>query len=133
MANAIYTAAKTAMMTGGLNLLADTIRVALVDGAEYVFNAGHTSLADVPPAARVAVATLTGKSVTAGVFDANDAIFVAASGAQSECLILYRDSGNEATSTLIGYIDTGSGLPVTPTGFDLIVVWPNDDNKIIKL
>jgi len=50
--------------------------------------------------------------------------FSSVSGNQSEALIIYIHTGNEATSRLVAYIDTGvTGLPVTPSGGNIIVVW----------
>ena len=47
--------------------------------------------------------------------------------------MLYRDTGVEATSALIAYIDTATGLPITPNGGDIIVNWDNGANKIFRL
>jgi hypothetical protein len=76
---------------------------------------------------------LTGKTVTAGVADAVDVTFTAVSGATVEAIVLYADSGTEATSRLIAYIDTATGLPLTPNGGDVTVAWDNGANKIFKL
>jgi hypothetical protein len=34
---------------------------------------------------------------------------------------------------LIAYIDTATGLPVTPGGGDIDITWDNGSNKIFKL
>ena len=47
--------------------------------------------------------------------------------------MIYRDTGTEATSPLIAYIDTATGLPITPNGGDIIVVWDDGANKIFRL
>ena len=41
--------------------------------------------------------------------------------------------GTEATSPLIAYIDTATGLPITPNGGDIIVTWDNGTNKIFRV
>jgi len=88
----------------------------------------------VPSGARVGTPqTLAGKSSTNGVADANDPTFPAVTGDQSEALIIWKDTGLEATSPLIAYIDTATGLPVTPAGGDIPVQWDNGANKIFKL
>jgi hypothetical protein len=137
MSNALYNKARQAFLEGGLAWLTDDIRVILVDNALYTFNQStHEFLSDIPAGARVAVSTsLTGKTSTDGVADATDLnpTFTAVSGAQSEAVVLYKHTGVEGTSRLIAYIDTATGLPVTPNGGDILVVWDNGANKIFKL
>ena len=48
-------------------------------------------------------------------------------------MILYKHTGVESTSRLIAYIDTGVGMPFTPSGADYLVVWDDGANKIFKL
>ena len=69
-----------------------------------------------------------------GVCDAADITFTGLTNAPTvEAIVLYKDTGTEATSTLIAYIDTGTGLP-TPAGVNSIAVsWDNGANKIFKL
>jgi hypothetical protein len=50
--------------------------------------------------------------------------FTAVTGDVSEAVILYKDTGVAATSPLIAYIDTATGLPVTPNGGDITVTVP---------
>ena len=59
--------------------------------------------------------------VADGVIDAADAstAFTAVSGSSCESLSLYEDSGSAATSDLICYFDTATGLPLTPNGGDV--------------
>lgn len=133
MANTVYTSAKSALMNAALNLPADTIKVVLIDAADYVFSAAHSFLSDVPALARVATGTLANKTVTAGVFDADDTVLTAVTGDQFEAVILYKDTGVEATSQLIAYIDTGTGFPLTPNGGNITVQWSNAAGKILSL
>lgn len=124
MANSLYTKGKEALL-GALNLSSDTIKAQLIDAADYTVNLStHDNLDDVPAGARVGTAVALGsKTLTNGVFDAADITFTAVTGDPSEAIILYRDTGVESTSTLIAYIDTATGLPVTPTGVDINVAW----------
>jgi hypothetical protein len=134
MANALYDTGRNAFLTGDIDWVADTIKVTLVDAADYTVNLStHDFIDDVPSAARVATATLAGKSATAGVADANDVTFTAVSGDISEALVIWKDTGTESTSPLIAYIDTATGLAVTPNGGDINVTWDNGSNKIFKL
>lgn len=113
--------------------LTANIRVFLVDAAAYTYSAAHETLADIPSGARIANALLGTKSALLGVFDAADTTLPSVSGATSEYLILVMDSGTEATSWLIAYIDTATGLPVTPTGGDIVIQWDNGSAKIFAL
>lgn len=134
MANALYPKAKQRFLSGTLDLVSTNIKVVLVDLADYTYSSTHEFLSDIPSGARVATsANLAGKSVTNGVFDADDAVFTAATGDVSEAIAIYRDTGSAATSPLIAFIDTATGLPATPNGTDITVVWDSGTNKIFAL
>ena len=135
MANAVYDKARKAFLDKDIDMLDDNIKVVLVDTADYTVDlAAHDFLDDVPSDARVATSdNLSNKSTTGGVFNADDVTFASVTGDQAEALIIYRDSGSASTSQLIAYIDTSTGLPVTPNGGNIGVVWDNGSNKIFKL
>lgn len=135
MANALYTKAKEALLQGTIALDADNIKAVLVDSASYTANLTTDQfLSDIPGGARIATSVnLVSKTVTNGVFDAGDVTFTAVSGNQSEYVVLFKDTGVEGTSPLLVYIDTATGLPVTPNGTDIIVQWDNGANKIFAL
>ncbi len=133
MANALYAKAKEGFLSGAINLSSDTIKVALVDTGTYTVNiSAHDFYNDVTGVVGTP-ATLSSKSVTNGVFDAADVTFTAVSGATVEALIIYQDTGNTATSRLIAYIDTATGLAVTPNGGDITITWDNGSSKIFAL
>jgi hypothetical protein len=67
------------------------------------------------------------------VADAADVTFTAVSGDVSEALVIYKDTGTASTSRLIAYIDTATGLAVTPNGGDITVIWPSDAGRIFSL
>ena len=126
MANALYTKYREKALTGEVDWVDDNIKVVLVDAADYTVNlATHDFLDDIPSGARVATSgNLSGKTATNGAADADDVTFTAVSGDVSEALVIYKDSGSAATSPLIAYIDTATGLAVTPNGGDITVIWP---------
>ncbi len=136
MANALYGKGREGFLDGSIDWDTDTIKVALIDTGTYVLG-GNIDVHDFWDDAQAGVVgtpqTLAGKTVTLGVADANDVTFTAVSGATVEALIIYKDTGSAATSRLIAYIDTGTGLPVTPNGGDIIVVWDSGANRIFKL
>lgn len=82
-------------------------------------------VADIAAGAIVArSAALGSKTTTNGVFDAADTSFSAVTGDQSEVMFLVRDSGSDATSAVIAILDSfTSGMPVTPNGGDINVVF----------
>ena len=125
MANAIYPIWKAALLQASSNsALTGTVKVTLVDAADYTYSAAHDFIDDVPSGARVATATLSNKTYTSGQFDADDITFTSVTGDQSEALVIWIDTGVEGTSRLVAYIDTGvTGLPVTPSGGNITVTW----------
>lgn len=135
MANTLYDKARERFLRGQINWDTDTMKVCLVDKNTYTPNfTTHEYLSDVSGSAVIAAGvTLTGKASTSGAADANDVTFTAVSGNESEALIIYKDTGDNATSPLIALIDSATGLPITPNGGDIIVVWDNGANKIFKL
>lgn len=135
MANALYDKGRQAFLEGGVAWLTDSIKVVLVDTGAYTANlTTHANLSDITAGARVATSGALGtKSSLAGVADAADAVLSAVTGAQSEAVVVYKDTGTASTSTLIAYIDTATGLPVTPNGGDITVTWDNGSNKMFKL
>ena len=135
MANALYDKAREGFLAGNIDWDADTIKVQLLDSADYVPNlAADDFLSDVPAAARVATSgALTSKTVAAGVADAANVTLTAVTGDVSEYVNLFVDSGVEATSELLVNIDTATGLPVTPNGGDININWSDGADKIFKL
>lgn len=135
MANALYDKGREGFLDGSIDWDTDDIRIILVDAADYTVNLStHDNLDDIPSGARVAVSSSLGsKTVAAGVADAADVTLSAVTGDPSEAIVIYKHTGTESTSRLIAYIDTATGLPVTPSGGDIIVQWDNGSNKIFKL
>lgn len=135
MANALYDKGREKFLTGAISWSSDDIKVVLVDAADYTVSIStHEFLSDITSGGRVATSgNLSSKTTTAGVADAADVTFSAVTGDVSEALVIYKDTGSAATSPLIAYIDTATGLPVTPNGGDITVAWDSGSNKIFKL
>lgn len=135
MANTLYDFARQRFLEAQINWMTDTIKVLLVDTGAYTPQAAvHQYLADIPISARIAgPVTLTSKTTSGGAADGADVTFISVTGASIEAIIIYSDTGTEATSPLIAYIDTATGLPITPNGGDIIVTWDNGTNKIFKV
>src|SRR5690606_31162570 len=125
----MYVKGIEALMKAEIDLIDDTIKVTPVDTADYTVNLStHDFIDHVPSGASVATATLGTKSVTGGAFDAADVTFSAVTGDPSEALVIWKATTTESTSPLIMYIDTATGLGVTPNGGDITVTWDSGTN-----
>ena len=140
MANQLYPKAKEDFLAGNLNMSSNTITMALIDTDVYTFSSSDEDRADVPNTSVISTTNLGGKSITSGVFDATDATFTSVTGANAEALILYHNTGDaenngvdQATSRLIAFIDTATGLPILPNGGDITVRFSDGANKIFAL
>lgn len=117
------------------------IKCSLIRG--YTFDATDKFVSDLTSVTIVATATLASKTVTNGVADAADITFTAvATGAACNALVIYQASAvgggaDVATSAqrLIAFLDSANvtGLPVTPNGGNINVVWDSGANKIFTL
>lgn len=136
MANALFVSAKQGFLTAAFDMEADNLKVVAVDHADDTPNVSTDDmLEDIGAAARVATSgNLAGKSITSGVFDATDVTLSTVTGDQFESLVLYDDTpGAESAKNLILYIDTATGLPCTPNGGDITIVWDNGASKIFAI
>ena len=133
MANQLYPKAKEAFLNADIDMAVDTITIALIDTGEYTFNSAHQYRSDIANSAVISSATLSNKTTTNGVFDADDATFTSVTGANAEALILFQDTGVQSTSRLIAYIDSATGLPILPNGGDITVAFSSGSNRIFSL
>jgi hypothetical protein len=142
MANALFDPGREGFLAGEIDWDTAVIKMALVRG--YTFSAAHKFVSDVTGAGGTLVATsaaLASKTITSGVADAADVTNTAvASGAAIPAIVIFQSSavtgGSDVAATaqrVIAYIDTATGLPVTPNGGDIITTWDNGSNKIFKL
>ncbi len=145
MASAWFNRGKQQILSGGTNLLTDTIKVMLVTSS-YTFDADHNFVSEVSanePAvsgytggfAGAGRKTLANKSVTEddtsdlAFFDADDLTWSAlATGATIGGAILIKEVTNDAASHLLIFMD----LADTPTnGGDITIAW--NASGIIRL
>jgi len=133
MANALYLKAKEGFLNGSINMVANTITIALIDTGVYTYSSAHQYRNEVSNSAVISSTTLTNKTITNGVFDADDATFSSVTGANCEALIIFSDTGVQGTSRLIAYIDSATGLPILPNGGDITVAFSSGSSKIFAL
>ena len=133
MANALYPKAKEAFLNGSINMVANTVTIALVDTGVYTYSSAHQYRSEVSNSAVISSTTLANKTITNGVFDADDATFSSVTGANCEALLIFQDTGVQSTSRLIAYIDSATGLPILPNGGDISVAFSSGSSKIFAL
>lgn len=132
MANTLYPKGKQKFLTGSLNLSSDTVKAILVPSS-YTYSSAHEFLSDLGTTLNVGM-PLTTKTVTDGVFDADDVTFAAViAGSTAKAVALYKDTGTASSSPLIAFIDTIVGFPVATNGGDIQVVWDSGSYKIFSL
>jgi hypothetical protein len=125
MANSLYGLGREAFLGGDGDWDATEARVTLVDAADYTIAlTTHDFFDDIPGAARVAESTaLLSKTKTLGTADAADITWTAVTGDPSEYVNLRFYNASEPASRLIGNFDTATGLPVTPNGGNINLVF----------
>lgn len=135
MANALYGKGREGFLGSDIDWDADNIKVVAIDTALYTVSIDVDQfLSAIAVGARIATSVaLTAKTKLLGVAAAANIVFPTVTGASIEAIALFQDTGVEATSRLIAYIDTATGLPVTPNGGDINLNWDVGVNKIFKL
>jgi hypothetical protein len=134
MANVLFKKFKEAAISGDIGLDSANVKCALIDTGAYTFSQTHDFLNDVAGGSIIATSgNLANKTLTDGIFDADDITISAVTGTSIEAIILYEDTGTSSTSHLVAYIDTGTGLPFTPSGGDVILSWSNSATKIFEI
>ena len=132
MANTFFPKGKQKILSAAINFPTDTIKAILVTDS-YTYSTAHEFLSDLGTTVGTAQ-TLANKTVTDGVFDADDITFATlAPGSNLKAVILYKDTGVAGTSALIDYIDTVTGLPMATNGGDVQIQWDNSAYRIFSL
>lgn len=105
-----------------INFVTDTVKILFYAST---FNSANEFVSDLTGASIVARSgALTGKAVTLGVFSASNLTVPAVSGSAFSEVILYKDTGVDATSPLVAIFDIST---FTPAGTDVIVNWSGSD------
>lgn len=123
MANIVYPIGKKAILDAANNLDTSNIKVAAMN-ATHAYNASHDFYADVSANTIQVSGNLANTTTTGGTFDADNLTPAFTSVATNiNALVIYVDSGVEATSELLCHIDTGTGLPLTQDGGNVDITW----------
>jgi hypothetical protein len=101
-----------------INFTSDTIKILFYAST---FNSANEFVSDLTGASIVArSAALSGKTVTNGTFSASNLTITSVSGSSFSEVVLYKDTGADATSPLIAIFDVTTFFP---TGGDINVVF----------
>jgi len=120
----IYEKCKEKLMTAGIDLVNDTINCALVDAGDYTPDVDVDEFfSDIPPAGVISFGALNNATVVGKSFNADDKLLSSVTGDDIEMVVIYKDTGSSATSPLIAMIDSGTGLPFTPNGGSVNIIW----------
>ena len=134
MANVFYTKGKEKILSADIDWVTDTIKVLLVKNTYPQNLATDEFLSDIEAYRLNTDQTLSGKSITNGIFDAADPTWTAVTaGDTSEGVVIYKDTGSAATAPLLIYIDSITGFPLATNGGDITAAWDNGANKIFSL
>lgn len=115
-----------------INLETDTFSVFFVDEADDTISqtadvdaADRASAAQVPAFASAPALVNNASTISSSVlmWDADDTVFTSLSGDQVESYDIFKDSGTDTTSPLVGNFDDATGLPLTPSGGNVTIVW----------
>ncbi|MGH7486998.1 MAG: hypothetical protein ACREMY_15555 [bacterium] len=133
MANQWYPKGLQHFAQGDIAFLTATIGVILV-GTSYVFSSSHEFVTDLGANIVARSSALGTKTTTNGVLNAASPVVSAVGGVVNVgFVVLYHNSGSDATSELLVYWDTGTGIPLTPNGGDVTVNFDTGPNKIAAL
>ena len=145
MANALYDVARKMLLDAQLMWSNSTdLRCCLVEqGVSPLLTSSTASIADIPQTQRsygsgtdphqgVALTNIT--STNEGAADADDVTFTSVSGNTIGAVVIYKFTvaSPESQNPMVLWLDTATGLPITPNGGDIIVTWDNGVNKIFR-
>lgn len=132
MANTFYPKGAQKILGGQIDFSTHPISAALVPSG-YTYSVAHEFLSDVGTAIGTAV-DLTSKTITGGVFDAEDLNFGAlAAGNTVKALVLFKNTGSPSTSPLLCFLDEVVGFPFATNGGAVSIPWSNGAAKILSL
>ncbi len=113
----------TVLTTTTFELDGSTGNGAYTSGGWVVSLEDDEFLGDIPVAARIATSSaLASKTITRGYFDSANPLFTAPTGDDVTSVVLYKDTGNVATSPIISVHNDSASFPLTLTGDDVEVV-----------
>lgn len=135
MANTAYPLGLDKFVSGQISWTSDTIKLAAVDST-YTYSAVHEFYDAVSPSTLGTVQTITGRAVlTGGVLDGDSVNYPGVIlGETVTGLVIYKDTGNTATSPLLFFMDTnddGTTISRAGDGSTIVVLWSSTAQRIV--
>jgi hypothetical protein len=122
MSSTFYPKAKENLLKGNIDVVNDTVKIAMVDTGTYTYSSTHELYSDLSGVVGTPT-TLANVALDVNSIGGDNVTFDSVTGSTVEAVVIYKDSGTPATSYLIAYIDTITNSPIVPNGGDLTVVW----------
>jgi hypothetical protein len=133
MASSLFDKGREGFLSGDLDWDANDIRVMLVKST-YSYDATDVYVSDLGAVDNGRSAALSTKYTTSGIADAADITLTATAAVACNALVIFKHTGADTSARLIAYIDTATGLPLTPaTSATVSISWANTTNRIFKL
>lgn len=120
MANKAYPLGRAAFAEALVAWSGDNIKVALLSSG-YTYSATHQFVTDLGANIVARSSNLGTKTSVGGILKSDPADFPALAGSRVLYAAIFKDTGTDATSRLLYYIDTATNLPFTPNGIDTTV------------
>lgn len=134
MANALYKKGKNQFLASALQWTSTCSFGVVLCASEYTVDlVAHDALEDITAAYRVASNVLATLSSSDGAADADDVTFSSVSGSNVYYVIGFNNTGTDSTASLVFYIDTATGLPLTPNSGDVNLVFDSGSIGIFEI
>jgi hypothetical protein len=119
MASAPYPTGMKKFLDGDIDLLADNVIALLYDGT---FDSSDEFITDLAGTINDRSGNLSGKTTTAGVFDANNETVTTVPISTTDAVIIAKNTGADGTSPLIVFLELSSPF-VLGSIADVSIIW----------
>jgi hypothetical protein len=128
--SALFDPGREGFLDGSIDWDTDDVRCMLVKDT-YAFDAADKFLSDLGAIDNGRSAALGTKTVTNGVADAADSSLVATAAVSCNALVIFKQTGDDATARVVGYIGVAAFTP--SAGQTINITFDAGANKIFKL
>lgn len=124
MANKLYGKGAEKTLGKQIDWLNDDLRILALSSSYVPDLVNHEWYSDVSAYLIASPVALTTKSITGGIFKADDVNLTLLSGT-CKSLVIYKYNATPGAAALLAYIDSVLNLPLTSTGGILPIKWPS--------
>lgn len=116
-------------------LINNDVKASLINTSSYTYTPSTDKYYSVIPSNAIIASgvSLINKRGSLGSLMADPTTWDNVSGNSVGAVVLYQDTGNPATSRLVSFLDTITGLPLTPNGSSIQINWDTTNGYIFKL